>query len=164
MSINWRKPLEWSTGEEASLAPYDNAYDGHRHVTGCEQWLSITGDNYVAVNAVTGQVLGCEDDYPHIRNVAPAMTQREETLCEAAMCMWEQALALFQTDTQWKGYVEGVGYAQARMDVVEHVPALQEAYEAVADTYDMCFDWDFVPDWMTNNLVITDQGLERTPS
>jgi hypothetical protein len=70
MSINWRKPLEWSTGEEASLAPYDNAYDGHRHVSGCKEWLNITGDNYVAVNATTGQVLGCEDDYPHIRNVA----------------------------------------------------------------------------------------------
>lgn len=70
MYIDWNGDLEWSTGERAHRAPYDEPGTSHRFVTGCEQWLDNTGDNHVAVDRETGCVLGCEDDYPYIRNVA----------------------------------------------------------------------------------------------
>jgi hypothetical protein len=72
MWINWRGDLEWSDGIRLYFAPYD---EGHlaktRHVSSPVGWHARTGDTYVAVDANTGLILGCEDeDYPHVRNVA----------------------------------------------------------------------------------------------
>jgi hypothetical protein len=67
-AIDWDEPIEWSTGEEAGFAPYDDHMPGH-HVTACRAWIDVTGDNYVAVDD-DGEILGCEDEgYPIIRNV-----------------------------------------------------------------------------------------------
>lgn len=67
LEVLWDRPIEWSTGEEASFAPYDDQMPNH-HVTSCREWLSDTGDSHVAVDD-DGQILGCEDEgYPVIRN------------------------------------------------------------------------------------------------
>jgi hypothetical protein len=61
--IDWNRAVEWSSGEEARRAEFE-------YVTACSEWKSHTGDATVAVDNITGRILGCEDeDYPHIRNI-----------------------------------------------------------------------------------------------
>jgi hypothetical protein len=67
--INWRKPLEWSNGEPADILLWEHP-TSYIEVSGCAAWRNNTGNTDVAVDAKTGKILGCEDDYPHIRNVA----------------------------------------------------------------------------------------------
>lgn len=67
--IDWAAPIEWSTGQPATFAPYNDAMPNH-HVSACTEWYDVTGDTYVAVDE-EGSILGCEGDdfYPTIRNV-----------------------------------------------------------------------------------------------
>jgi hypothetical protein len=67
--IDWDRPVQWSTGEEITFAPYDSPSNGHRDVSASAEWTKVTGDNYVAVNP-DGTILGCEGDgYPTVVNV-----------------------------------------------------------------------------------------------
>lgn len=71
MTINWNKPLEWSTGETTAVAY--NSFGGPVEVESCREWVDQVGDNRVSVDKDTGKIVGCEDeDYPHVRNVAEA--------------------------------------------------------------------------------------------
>ena len=69
-TVDWREPVQWSTGEEITFAPYDECigHSGH-HVSACEEWTKVTGDNFVAVDD-HGFIIGCEDElYPTVINV-----------------------------------------------------------------------------------------------
>lgn len=65
--LDWDKPVQWSTGEPVTFAPYDDSMPNH-HVSACAEWTEVTGDSFVAVDD-EGQILGCEDEgYPTIVN------------------------------------------------------------------------------------------------
>lgn len=66
--LDWSKPVQWSTGEEITFAPYDNPRDGYRSVSSCAEWSKITGDNYVHVGE-DGEIMGVEGEYPAVVNV-----------------------------------------------------------------------------------------------
>ena len=87
------------------------------------------------------------------------MTDHERMLCEAAACAWEHAL---QTD-RFKHYAEDVGYSQLRMEIIELAPLIDQDFKQVQDNYTYCFDWDFVPAWITANVEITDDDLRVRP-
>lgn len=91
------------------------------------------------------------------------MTNRESWLCEAAMCLWEHVLGLLERkDPALTELVEGVGYGQLRMDVLELAPEITADFDSVGPEgwSGGCFDWDFVPQWWDANITVSaDQGL-----
>lgn len=69
MTINWNKPVEWSTGEATSMHR-ELGGGSTRWVNACDDWRDLTGDAGVAVDVHTGKILGCEDEnMPFVRNV-----------------------------------------------------------------------------------------------
>lgn len=67
-ALDWLRPIQWSTGEPTTFAPYDDSMPNH-HVQSCREWEKVTGDNFVAVDD-DGTIMGCEDEgYPTIVNV-----------------------------------------------------------------------------------------------
>lgn len=82
------------------------------------------------------------------------MTQHERDLCEAACCLWEDVLQrLDKGHEQLHRMREAEGMAALRLKVIGWVDELEADYKkAVADGYDACFDWEFVPSWMNTKL------------
>lgn len=160
MTINWRKPIEWSTGAAATVGELQESGVSYKAVSPCAEWTQITGgrDN-IAVDSETGCVLGCEDDYPFIRNV-DALTDFESVLCEAAACLWEEALALLQkNDPEWLEAQQSHGYSSLRYDVIQMARACHEDWLVAEKAgYDDPFDWEFVPAWLAANVVWIDIG------
>jgi hypothetical protein len=76
-------------------------------------------------------------------------------IIEAAACMWEQALNLVGTDPAWVDFRENWGTSCVRMEVIQHAAELERDYQTVSEGYPLCFDWDFVPEWMKLNLVLS---------
>lgn len=74
---------------------------------------------------------------------------------EAAMCLWEA----FMSYTLWdkdgipatpigeklQTYLEGVGYAQTRLDVMAKAKLCCIEFEKFGDSFNGCFDWDYCP-------------------
>lgn len=68
VEVDWDRPVQWSTGEEITFAPYDDSMPNH-HVSACAEWTKVTGDSFVAVDD-DGLIMGCEDElYPTVVNV-----------------------------------------------------------------------------------------------
>ena len=91
------------------------------------------------------------------------MTERETMLCEAATCAWEHVLGQLESNQHWKNYVEGVGYNQLRMEIIGLAPLIDEDFKRVQDNYTYCFDWDYVEDWISANVIIDDDGMRLRP-
>jgi hypothetical protein len=75
--IDWSKPIEWDNGEEAHLWPTIQS-DLTKAVSACSPWERHAGEDYVHVCGRTGAVLGCEEDYPRIRNRKPPASMRAD--------------------------------------------------------------------------------------
>jgi len=92
---------------------------------------------------------------------AMQMDSRESAL-ETAACLWEAVLTLRDhpaTDPDAialalaiRETCNAVGTADLRLTVVGWASAVDAAWSAVADSYDLCFDWDFVPDWIIDHI------------
>lgn len=102
--------------------------------------------------------------------IAPAAQNRSgvtqtdtlEFALETAACLWEAVLTLRDhpaTDPDAialalaiRETCNAVGTADVRLTVVSWASAVEAAWSAVADSYDLCFDWDFVPDWIIDHI------------
>ncbi|AMK25784.1 MULTISPECIES: hypothetical protein [Sphingobium] len=90
------------------------------------------------------------------------MNQSEEFSLETAACLWEAVLALRdQTSGDQAAKLlaaaiarsfETVGTAALRLIVVGWTSAVEKAWQEVSATYPLCFDWDFVPGWVIDNI------------
>ncbi len=102
--------------------------------------------------------------------IAPAAQNRSgvmqtdtlEFALETAACLWEGVLTLRDrpaTDPDAialalaiRETCNAVGTADLRLTVVGWTGAVEAAWSAVADSYDLCFDWDFVPGWIIDHI------------
>ena len=85
-----------------------------------------------------------------------------ESALETAACLWEAVLTLRDhpaTDPDAialalaiRETCNAVGTADVRLTVVSWASAVEAAWSAVADGYDLCFDWDFVPGWIIDHI------------
>ncbi|UXC92936.1 MULTISPECIES: hypothetical protein [Sphingobium] len=90
------------------------------------------------------------------------MNQREEFSLETAACLWEAVLALRdQASGDPAARVlaaaivrscETVGTAALRLIAVGWTSAVKKAWQDVSGTYPLCFDWDFVPEWIVHHI------------
>lgn len=81
---------------------------------------------------------------------------------ETAACLWEAVLGLRDNQRPDPGVVararlirqsfETIGTAALRVIVVGWTEAVDAAWSRVEAHYDMSFDWDFVPDWITSHV------------
>lgn len=80
--------------------------------------------------------------------------------CEAAMCIWEEAIhrQAVKDDELFKWLAGGEGAATARGMCIELAKDIELSYH-VAKMYgfDDCFDWDFVPMWATLAMEVTEE-------
>lgn len=84
--------------------------------------------------------------------------QDSSSALETAACLWEAVLTLRDrpaTDPDAialalaiRETCNAVGTADLRLTVVGWTSAVEAAWSAVADSYDLCFDWDYVPSWI----------------
>ena len=95
------------------------------------------------------------------RSIAPETNALESAL-ETAACLWEAVLTLRDhpaTDPDAialalaiRETCNAVGTADLRLTVVGWTSAVEAAWSTVADSYDLCFDWDFVPGWISDHI------------
>lgn len=104
--------------------------------------------------------------------IAPAEQNQTGALqtdtLETAACLWEAVLTLRDhpaTDPDAialalaiRETCNAVGTAGLRLTVVSWTGAVEAAWRAVADSYDLCFDWDFVPGWIIDHINWSDPG------
>ena len=71
---------------------------------------------------------------------------------EAAMCLWEAFLDRVRNDQgdpikqKLEAHLDGNGYAQTRMHVLDQAQRCNEEWAKLGDASDgMSFDWDFCP-------------------
>src|SRR3546814_776857 len=89
-------------------------------------------------------------------------TDPHESVLETAACLWEAVLTLRDhpaTDPDAialalaiRETCNAVGTADLRLTVVSWTGAVEVSWSAVADSYDLCFDWDFVPGWIIDHI------------
>jgi len=100
---------------------------------------------------------------PAARNQDGAMQANAlESALETAACLWEAVLTLRDhpaTDPDAialalaiRETCNAVGTADLRLTVVGWSSAVEAAWGAVADSFDLCFDWDFVPGWIIDHI------------
>ena len=97
------------------------------------------------------------------RNHGSAMqTDTLESALETAACLWEAVLTLRDHPATNQDAValalairetcNAVGTADLRLTVIGWTGTVEAAWSAVADSYDLCFDWDFVPGWIIDHI------------
>lgn len=89
-------------------------------------------------------------------------TDNLESSLETAACLWEAVLTLrdhpgsdpdaIALALAIRETCNAVGTANLRLTVVGWTGAVEAAWSMVADSYDLCFDWDFVPDWIIDHV------------
>lgn len=89
-------------------------------------------------------------------------TDTHKSALETAACLWEAVLTLRDhpaTDPDAialalaiRETCNAVGTADLRLTVVGWTSAVEVAWSAVAEGYDLCFDWDFVPGWIIDHI------------
>jgi hypothetical protein len=90
------------------------------------------------------------------------MAPYTEASLETAACLWEAVLGFRdhpRTDPDAIGLAlmirkacDAQGTASLRMTVIGWTGAVEIAWRAVEDDYPLCFDWDFVPDWIIDHI------------
>ena len=78
------------------------------------------------------------------------MTTRTDEL-EAAMCLWEAVMEIREQQPQVQAAFERHGTSAMRHVVMSWIPDLAWAWAAI-DEYDLTYDWDFVPAWISKNI------------
>jgi len=101
--------------------------------------------------------LGCEVTTHLQRPGAPDTTEEPVSAqdeAEAAMCIWEEILSLKERNMQVSRHFEQGGTAAIRLFALSLAKPCHLAWErAVKDAgYDDAFDWEFVPDWISENV------------
>ncbi len=71
-------------------------------------------------------------------------------LAEAACCIWEEFLELKETTSRVKMAFEDYGTSEMRMKAVGLAEACHNDW-VKAEQVD-CFDWEFVPQWVADNV------------
>ena len=100
---------------------------------------------------------------PAAKNQSRAMPMANvESTLETAACLWEAGLTLRDDPSSVPDAIalalairqtcNAVGTADLRLTVVGWTSAVEAAWSVVADSYDLCFDWDFVPDWIVEHI------------
>ena len=100
---------------------------------------------------------------PDAQNQVGAMQAATlESALETSACLWEAVLTLRDhpaTDPDAialalaiRETCDAIGTADLRLTVVGWTGAVEAAWSAVADSYDRCFDWDFVPGWIIDHI------------
>lgn len=98
--------------------------------------------------------------------ITPAAENQSRTITteslETAACLWEAVLTLRDHPSSGPEAIaralairetcNAVGTADLRLRVVGWTSAVEAAWSAAADSYDLCFDWDFVPDWIVDHI------------
>ena len=98
--------------------------------------------------------------------IAPAAENRSRAMLmdslETAACLWEAVLTLRDHPSSDPDAIalalairqtcNAVGTADLRLTVVGWASAVEAAWSVVANSYDLCFDWDFVPDWIVDHI------------
>lgn len=71
---------------------------------------------------------------------------------ETAACLWEAALTMLDSNQgqhdhvrKLQEYREAWGMSDLRLTIIGLTDECDAAWKKVEDTYDACFDWDFVP-------------------
>jgi hypothetical protein len=86
--------------------------------------------------------------------------------CEGAMCLWEYCLLQRSNDDDsvFDWMRGGEGAANARDMCIDLASDLEQSYRvAKAFGYDDCFDWDFVPRWVSIAMQITEEHTLEGP-
>lgn len=82
-----------------------------------------------------------------------------------AMCMWEETIGPLSNNPEVQIVFEQQGTCEVRDMILSHATQCHDDWErAQAAGYDDCFDWDWVPKWMRDNLTWTPQSINYTPS
>lgn len=78
-----------------------------------------------------------------------------------AMCMWEHVLAVMYDNPAMRNTFDGKGTCEVRDQICNFAERCNADWKAVSTLgYDSSFDWDFVPKWMDDHLVWTEDGVE----
>ena len=94
------------------------------------------------------------------------MAQYSQASLETAAGLWEAVLTLRPrpiTDPDAIGLApaigksfDALGTAALRLTVIGWADAVEAAWREVQNDYPLCFDWDFVPDWIIDHIDWTD--------
>lgn len=78
---------------------------------------------------------------------------------ETAACIWEAVLEILNGGAGHKGLRvqaqrirENIGTAELRSVALRWTELVDAAWEKVKDSYSGPFDWEFVPEWIAQNI------------
>jgi hypothetical protein len=109
-----------------------------------------------------GVTIGClREEAETYGNKTPLEADTVE-LMEAAACLWEAVLEV-KDQADVHAAFEGIGTAALRGEVIEFAAEVHTAWATAVenDGYDDPFDWDFVPQWISDNLIFEPTGVTR---
>lgn len=90
------------------------------------------------------------------------MTQDPEDITYAAMCIWEQFLDGVRQRALISEAFENMGYTEMRHFAMSLAADCNADWEKASKYgYDACFDWEFVPAWLKENVEFNKQGCRR---
>lgn len=85
-----------------------------------------------------------------------------EDVTHAAMCIWENLLELLRKKHVVLLAFENTGYAEMRHFAMSLAADCNADWETASKYgYDACFDWEFVPAWINENVEFDKQGCRR---
>lgn len=77
-----------------------------------------------------------------------------------AMCMWEEVLANRDRTPEMQVTFDNLGFCQVRDLILSHAKQCHDDWELFGDTFEDCFDWGWVPQWMRDNLIWDPQSID----